>query len=54
LVGSIKDNGLFLISFGRDNYDEQSCALQKAQGVDATMRAGVIRYDADENLEFAI
>ncbi|KAJ2703723.1 phosphate system positive regulatory protein pho81 [Coemansia sp. IMI 203386] len=54
LVGSIKDNGLFLISFGRDNYDEKSCALQKAQGVDATMRAGVIRYDADENLEFAI
>ncbi|KAJ1816611.1 phosphate system positive regulatory protein pho81, partial [Coemansia sp. RSA 2598] len=54
LIRSIKDNGLFLVSFGRDNYDEQSCALQKTQGVDAIMRAGVIRYDADENVEFAI
>ncbi|KAJ1725595.1 phosphate system positive regulatory protein pho81 [Coemansia erecta] len=54
LIRSIKDNGLFLISFGRDNYNEQSCALQKAQGVDAIMRAGVISYEADENMEFAI
>ncbi|KAJ1644776.1 phosphate system positive regulatory protein pho81 [Coemansia asiatica] len=54
LIKSIKHNGLFLISFGRDNYDEQSCTLQKTQGVDAIMRAGVIRYDADENIEFAI
>ncbi|KAJ2722603.1 phosphate system positive regulatory protein pho81 [Coemansia sp. Benny D115] len=48
LICSVKDNGLFLVSFGRENYDEQSCALQKAQGVDAIMRAGVIGYDADE------
>ncbi|KAJ2779702.1 phosphate system positive regulatory protein pho81 [Coemansia interrupta] len=54
LIRSIKDNGLFLISFGRDNYDGQSCALQKAQGVDAIMCAGVIKYEADENQMYAI
>ncbi|KAJ1831772.1 phosphate system positive regulatory protein pho81, partial [Coemansia sp. RSA 2703] len=54
LIRSIKNNGLFLMSFGRDNYNEQSCALQKAQGVDAIMCAGVITYEADESMEYAI
>ncbi|KAJ2556405.1 phosphate system positive regulatory protein pho81 [Coemansia sp. RSA 1933] len=54
LVKNIKGNGLFLISFGRENQDEQSCASQRANGVDAIMKDGVINYDADETTQFAI
>ncbi|KAJ1884144.1 hypothetical protein LPJ66_010753, partial [Kickxella alabastrina] len=54
LIRSIKDNGLFLVSFGRDNYDEASCAKQMDHGVDAIMRAGVIRYEANDGVDYAI
>ncbi|KAJ2746212.1 phosphate system positive regulatory protein pho81 [Coemansia sp. BCRC 34301] len=54
LIKSIKDNGLFLVSFGRENRDEQLRALQRSHGVDATLCDGVIKYEADESTEFAI
>ncbi|KAJ2068458.1 phosphate system positive regulatory protein pho81 [Coemansia sp. S155-1] len=54
LIKNIKDNGLFLVSFGRENQDEQMRTLQRSHGVDATMCDGVIKYEADDNTEFAI
>ncbi|KAJ1665576.1 phosphate system positive regulatory protein pho81 [Coemansia sp. RSA 1646] len=54
LVKNIKGSGLFLVSFGRDNQDEQSCVSQKANGVDAIMKDGVIKYETDETTEYAI
>ncbi|KAJ2348274.1 phosphate system positive regulatory protein pho81, partial [Coemansia sp. RSA 2618] len=40
LVGNVKDNGLFLVSFGQENYSGESCAAQKAHGVDALICDG--------------
>ncbi|KAJ2402045.1 phosphate system positive regulatory protein pho81 [Coemansia sp. RSA 2559] len=54
LVKNIKGNGLFLISFGRENQDEKACVLQKANGVDAIMNDGVIKYESDGTTEYAI
>ncbi|KAJ1800362.1 phosphate system positive regulatory protein pho81 [Coemansia sp. RSA 2399] len=54
LVKNIKGNGLFLISFGRENQDEKACVLQKANGVDAIMNDGVIKYESDDTTEYAI
>ncbi|KAJ1986517.1 phosphate system positive regulatory protein pho81 [Coemansia umbellata] len=54
LIKNIKGNGLFLISFDHDNKQEQLCATQKVNGVDALMSGGVIRYEPDENTEYAI
>ncbi|KAJ1955517.1 phosphate system positive regulatory protein pho81 [Linderina pennispora] len=53
LITSVKNNGLFLISFGANNGDEQMCAQQKMHGVDAIMYHGVIKYEA-EHAEYAI
>ncbi|KAJ1961353.1 phosphate system positive regulatory protein pho81, partial [Dipsacomyces acuminosporus] len=53
LISNIKNNGLFLISFGSFNRDEQTCITQKAYGVDAIMVGGVINYEA-EHAEYAI
>ncbi|KAJ2540793.1 phosphate system positive regulatory protein pho81 [Coemansia sp. RSA 1853] len=54
LISNVKDNGLLLVSFGRENYDSESRAAQKAHGVDALICDGVIEYEADDHLEFAI
>ncbi|KAJ2331167.1 phosphate system positive regulatory protein pho81 [Coemansia sp. RSA 2681] len=54
LIKNIKDNGLFLVSFGRENQDEQLRTLQRSHGVDATLCDGVITYQADDSTEFAI
>ncbi|KAJ2736937.1 phosphate system positive regulatory protein pho81 [Coemansia sp. BCRC 34962] len=54
LIKNIKDNGLFLVSFGRENQDEQLRALQRGHGVDATMCDGVIKYEANDSTDFAI
>ncbi|KAJ1758845.1 phosphate system positive regulatory protein pho81 [Coemansia sp. RSA 1591] len=54
LIGNVKDNGLLLVSFGPGNYDKESRAAQKAHGVDALICDGVIEYEADDHLEFAI
>ncbi|KAJ1835551.1 phosphate system positive regulatory protein pho81 [Coemansia sp. RSA 2711] len=54
LIRNVKDNGLFLVSFGRENYSEQPRAAQKSHGVDALICDGVIAYEADDNVEYAI
>ncbi|KAJ1946276.1 phosphate system positive regulatory protein pho81, partial [Linderina macrospora] len=53
LIANVKNNGLFLISFGANNGDQQMCAEQKAAGVDAIMHRGAIKYEA-EHAEYAI
>ncbi|KAJ2483239.1 phosphate system positive regulatory protein pho81 [Coemansia sp. RSA 2320] len=54
LINNIKDNGLFLVSFGRENQDERLRGLQRSHGVDAMMSEGVIKYEADDSTEYAI
>ncbi|KAJ2160135.1 phosphate system positive regulatory protein pho81 [Coemansia sp. RSA 552] len=54
LVASVKDNGLFLVSYGPENSDPQLCAAQKSQGVDALISDGVLAYDIDDSVDYAI
>lgn len=49
LIKNVKNSGLFLISFGQDNDNEQSRTLQRSHGVDALMKDGVIQYEADDS-----
>ncbi|KAJ2451166.1 phosphate system positive regulatory protein pho81 [Coemansia sp. RSA 2336] len=54
LIRNVKDNGLLLVSFGRENYDEQLRAAQKAHGVDAIISDGTIKYETEESIEYVI
>ncbi|KAJ1750621.1 phosphate system positive regulatory protein pho81 [Coemansia sp. RSA 990] len=54
LIRNVKDNGLLLVSFGRENYDEQLCAAQKSHGVDAIICDGTIKYETEDNVEYVI
>ncbi|KAJ2804389.1 phosphate system positive regulatory protein pho81 [Coemansia guatemalensis] len=54
LIENVKNSGLLLVSFGSENYDEQQRQSQKSRGVDATICNGVILYEADQSLEYAI